>query len=211
MASTIPNERRLRQITVATLLPAFPLLIASGAMVGKENYNNYNWNWNQHLYPTVIYFGLLPTFLSAITSGIALQAKHDPLAKRAPWVTGLWVLNDLVLALGNLAILIPIWISEPAAMGGHGDWMMLETYATVFLMSNMFIHAYLALYPFKSLFNFECQKKCPHCHGRLGGSHVETVATKGEGYSLLRAENYLDEHEAEASTGPIRLSTDSEA
>ncbi|KAF9739046.1 cytochrome p450, partial [Paraphaeosphaeria minitans] len=164
----------------------------------------------QHLYPTVIYFGLLPTFFSAITSVISLKTKHDPLAKRAPWVTGLWVLNDLFLALANLAILIPVWISEPAAMGRHGDWMMLETYATVFLMSNMFIHAYLAFYPFKSLFNIEYQKDCPHCHGRLG-TPVETVGTKRERYSLLRAENYLYEQEAEASSGTIRLSADSEA
>ncbi|KAL5401234.1 hypothetical protein PMIN06_005295 [Paraphaeosphaeria minitans] len=95
-------------------------------------------------------------------------------------------------------------------MGRHGDWMMLETYATVFLMSNMFIHAYLAFYPFKSLFNIEYQKDCPHCHGRLG-TPVETVGTKRERYSLLRAENYLYEQEAEASSGTIRLSADSEA
>ncbi|OAF98458.1 uncharacterized protein CC84DRAFT_608754 [Paraphaeosphaeria sporulosa] len=200
MESTIPNERRLRQITVATLLPAFPLIVASGAMY------NYMYGWNL----TVIYFGLIPTFFSAITSVIALKAKHDPLAKRAPWVTGLWVLNDLFLALANLAILIPVWITDPVLMRCHANWMMLETYATVFLMSNMFIHAYLALYPFKS-FSFKFQgKECPHCHGKLGTS-VESIGTKREGYSLLRSENYLDEQEAEASTGAIRLSTDSDA
>jgi hypothetical protein len=82
-----------------------------------------------------------------------------------------------------------------------------------------FIHAYLGLYhPLKllsSFFRFSLfRTECPHCHGRLG-THVETVGRKREGYSLLRAENYLDEAEAdadaEASTGVIRLSEDSEA
>lgn len=73
-----------------------------------------------------------------------------------------------------------------------------------------FIHAYLALYlPLKSLRFCGFQKECPHCHGNL--KTVEVVGRKPEGYSLLRAENYLDEPEAEASTGAIRLSTDSEA
>ncbi|KAF2452213.1 hypothetical protein P171DRAFT_426584 [Karstenula rhodostoma CBS 690.94] len=205
MASTIPNERKLRQITIVTLLPAFPLLVAAGAMSHLSG-----WGWNAHLHPTVIYFGLIPTFLSAITSVIALKTKHDPLAQRAPWVTALWALNDLLLALGNLAILIPVWVTEPAAMGRHGEWVMLETYATVFLISNMCIHAYLAFYQFMSLSTFISQAECPHCHGKLG-THVEAVGKERKGYSLLRAENYLDEHDAEASTGPIRLSADSEA
>lgn len=64
--------------------------------------------------------------------------------------------------------------------------------------------------------SFHSRTECPHCHGKLKA--VETVGRKSEGYSLLRAENYLDEPEeaeaeaeAEASTGIIRRSTDSEA
>lgn len=138
MASTIPNERTLRQITIATLLPAFPLLVAAGAMSDILGFgSSYDWYWTAHLTPTVIYFGLIPTFLSAITSVIALKVKNDPLAKRTSRVTALWALNDVFLALANLAILLPVWITEPSAMKSQASWMMLETYATVFLISNM--------------------------------------------------------------------------
>ncbi|KAL1593154.1 hypothetical protein SLS60_010761 [Paraconiothyrium brasiliense] len=214
MASTIPNERRLRQITLATLLPAFPLIVASGVLSDKTS------SWNGYFHhrsgPIIIHFGLIPTFFSAISSIVALKIKRDPLEKRTRLRTALWTLFDLILALMNLAVLITIWIFEPSNMNHHGDWMMLETYATVFLMSNMFIHAYLGLYhPVKSLSKHYCsgasKTKCPHCHGKLAS--VETVDTKSGEYSLLRGEDYLDEPEGDAPpiAGPIRLSTDSEA
>ncbi|KAJ4351425.1 uncharacterized protein N0V89_006767 [Didymosphaeria variabile] len=208
MASTIPNERRLRQITLATLFPAFPLIVASGVMSEKSN-NRYGYWTHPVDGTTAIYCSLIPTFFSAFTSIISLAIKHDPLEKRPRVRTALWGMLDLILAASNLVILIFVWAFEPAAMYQHSDWMMLETYATVFLMSNMFIHGYLALYhPIKSLCSGTFLTKCPHCQGKLRS--VETVGPKS-GYSLLRAEDYLDEPEAEASAEPIRLSTDSEA
>jgi hypothetical protein len=139
MASTIPNERRLRQITMATLLPAFPIIVASGVMSEKNsNWGGYRYGyWNYRATPTIIFFGLIPTFFSAIISAVALMAKHDPLDKRPRWLTGVWILVDLFLSLAHLAILIPVWIFEPPSMNDHANYMMLETYATVFLMSNM--------------------------------------------------------------------------
>lgn len=88
-----------------------------------------------------------------------------------------------------------------------------------------FIHGYLALYQtFKALLNNPLKAlarklyargavtECPHCHHNI--RTVEATGGKREGYSLLRAENYLDEPEAEAeaeaSHGVIRLSDDSE-
>ncbi|KAF1967222.1 hypothetical protein BU23DRAFT_603030 [Bimuria novae-zelandiae CBS 107.79] len=208
MASPIPNERTLRKITIANLLPAFPLLIAAGVMSHKSA----DWWYNYHAEPTIIFFGLVPTFFSAITSTLFLKTTHDPLDKRPYWRAGLWFLLDAFLALANCAILVPVWILEPPNMNGHANYMMLETYATVLLMVNMFIHAYLALYhPFKVLskgvsFGF-WQTECPHCHGKLRAA--EMTGGKRERYSLLRAEEYLDEPEASASTGLIRESTDS--
>ncbi|KAJ4305908.1 hypothetical protein N0V90_001441 [Kalmusia sp. IMI 367209] len=203
MSSSIPNERILRIITIATLLPAFPILIASGVMSDRSDRYNY---WKRfHARPTIIYFGLIPTFFSAITSTLFIKTTEDPFDKRPNWRAGLWFLIDFFLAAANLSILIPVWIFEPFTMYDHTNWMMLET----------FIHAYLAFYlPIKKIFKgyhlFAFQTECPHCHGKLRA--VETVGRKtGEGYSLLRAEDYLDEEpEAEASTGIIRESTDSQ-
>lgn len=138
MASTIPNERTLRKITIAALIPAFPLLVASGVMseraTGGVYYHGY---YNYRSGPTLIYFGLLPVFFSAITSIIYLQSKHDPLDKRPRWHAPLWFLIDAFLAAGNLAVLIPVWMIDPPSLGAHGDWVMLETYATVFLLAEM--------------------------------------------------------------------------
>ena len=133
MASTIPHERFLRKVTIATLLPAFPLLIASGAMSGKASSDS--WNWRQG--PIIIFFGLIPTFFSAVTSLMSINTTLDPLDKRPAWRTGLWLLIDAFLVAANLAVLLPFWILEPGFMYYHADWMMLETYTTVFLMSNM--------------------------------------------------------------------------
>ena len=128
MASAITYERTLRKITIATLLPAFSLLVASGVT---------NSHYYYHANPTIIFFGLIPTFFSAITSALALNTKHDPLDKRPQWCTFLWFAIDTFLALANLVVLIFVWAFDTALMRGYSDWMMLETYATVFLMSNM--------------------------------------------------------------------------
>lgn len=135
MASPIPHERTLRKFTIATLLPAFPLLVASGAMSAKSQ----GWGpWGgYYVGPTIIYFGLIPTFFSAITSALNLKTTPDLFDKRPAWHTGLWFLIDAFLACANLAVLIPVWIFDPPAMYNHANWMMLETYTTVFLMANM--------------------------------------------------------------------------
>jgi len=169
--------------------------------------------------PIIILFGLIPVFISAITSIISLNSKHDPLRKRPLWSAGLWFLIDAVIAIASFAVLIPLWVFEPDNLSHSASWMMLETYASVFLLSDMLIHAYLALYyPIKSVMKalYESQitgsgqTECPHCHGNLKAP--ETVGTKQEGPIFPRGENYLDEpEEGEASTGVIRLPIDSEA
>ena len=139
MASNIHNERILRKATIATLVPAFPLILAAGIMSRRAS------SWEHCYYygscrstpPGIILFGLIPTFLSAITSALSLRTTHDSLYKQNPWRTGLWFLVDASLAAANLAVLILVWIFEPTRLSSHADWMMLETYATVLLMSNM--------------------------------------------------------------------------
>jgi hypothetical protein len=131
--------RHLIALTMESTIPNEHTLIAAGVMSEKSgDWGRYGYGyWNIHSTPTIIFFGLIPTFFSAIISAFALKAKHDPLDKRPRWLTGVWVLVDLFMSLAHLAILIPVWIFEPPSMNGHANWMMLETYATVFLMSNM--------------------------------------------------------------------------
>ncbi|KAK3209815.1 hypothetical protein GRF29_44g755037 [Pseudopithomyces chartarum] len=214
MASFVPHERTLRKITVWTFVPAFTLIVASGCMASKAS----DW-YSRPLRPTIIFFGLIPSIISAITSVLSLNSKHDPLRKRPYWTAGLWFIIDALLAIANFAVLMPIWMFEPDFLYNHADYMMLETYATVFLFSDMFIHTYLAFhYPIKTVMKAISeaqiigwtQTECPHCHKNLKAT--ETVGPKQAEPIFPRGENYLDEpEEGEASTGVIRLPIDSEA
>lgn len=131
MSTSIPNERILRQITIASLFASFPLIIASGVMSSKVG-----WRWGSYYRsePIVILFGLIPVLLSAFTSMIHLKSCHDPLHKRSLWHSSSWFLIDAFLVMANFAVLIPVWIIEPEQLNGAANYMMLETYATVFLL-----------------------------------------------------------------------------
>lgn len=109
--------------------------MAAGVMSDKAV--DHRWYSVYYPKPGPAYFGIIPMFFSTLSSlgFLFLQSKFGDDIKR--WHTKKWMLVDLVLVLGHIGILIPIWVIEPRKLKDRADYMMLETYATCFLLMNM--------------------------------------------------------------------------
>lgn len=199
------GEKTLRTILVCSFIPAFPLLIASG-IHGRTLFS---------------FLFLAPLCISVISSAVylRLQAKHDKTLKA--WIgDSLALLLELFLFCFYLGILIPFWINESQRWSWYNQdngAIMLDTYASVFMIANMAIHFWFFFT------NIKLSSTCPNCGERqsmLGihkapsapGAPSTSAPTKQKGsgpvYSLLGDNTYDDDSLDEASKGP-RLSTES--
>jgi hypothetical protein len=180
------TERTLRILTLLTTALATPLLI--GCTVASLQIRNGYW-WNRRHVSTFC-FGYIPLVLTAIASIIGI-ARHG----RMPRISIAFL--DLIAAITYIALLICIWAIEVHQMN-QGGLGLLIGYTTAPMIVNMFFHLYSFLWNVKyvcnALFN-KVEHECPNCRSRftVDEPQVQQSSKGGEGYSLLRGEEYLDE------------------
>lgn len=119
-------------------------------------------------------------------------------------------LVDGVASIAYLSILTAIWAVEIGKLERPG-FGLLAGYTTAPMIVNMFVHGYIFACNVRSvvaLFAAPQVHECPNCHSSFTTRTPQVQETKqsGEGYSLLRGEDYLDvdgdaEHYTDGSSG----------
>ncbi|KAF2192141.1 hypothetical protein K469DRAFT_716635 [Zopfia rhizophila CBS 207.26] len=168
------HERVLRKITIWAMLPAFPMLLSAGIKADA----------------VAAACGIIPLFCSFVMGFVYLRWTPKADTKRS-WI---WGFCDIIISVMYLCDLLPIWIIEPLRLWrGGGDFMMLETYGSSFLILNMAVHFYLFLANLNiNIHGWSMSRECPRCAAREQ-SESPGMATNPS-YSLL-GEEYRDEAE----------------
>ncbi|KAF2683881.1 hypothetical protein K458DRAFT_418859 [Lentithecium fluviatile CBS 122367] len=202
-----PLERTLRTSTLFSSLFAIALLIPATVESFIVRLHSRGW-W----YPTgdpYIVFGFIPLFFTIISStfylALQLRQKGKDAAEAASSRPLLWITADFMIFAGYMIALVFEWLEGPKRLQGEPNVAFLEAYATVPLMFNMLAHFAAFFVNIRPAFHTLMAKQwagrseCPHCHHRIDKGTVEVAQTgTGEGYSLLRGEDY-DEDAGRAS------------
>jgi hypothetical protein len=205
--TTIAHALPLRTVTFLSTLIGLPLAIVTTILTQQYERESFHYGhyWPHRRHRTRAtalcfpYLGLTVTMALCIASFQRLRATGKQLPVKTAWV-------DALAAVLYLAVLLPIWIREVGREIRAPGLVLLISYTTVPMIINMFLHAFAffrnlpAILPaFFSLFSrVSAPRHCPNCQASFPEStataqvHRET-ATKDEGYSLLRGEDYLDE------------------
>jgi hypothetical protein len=130
-----PYERTLRTIAMVAAAPGFILTLAGGICISRMNW------WNHYNIATP-YFAMIPLFLTVATGVVHRRGNSNPDSSSEiinALRTTFWLMADLCLALGYLAVLLPIWIIEPGRLRGYrsGGPLIVVVYGTCFLLTNM--------------------------------------------------------------------------
>jgi hypothetical protein len=130
-----PYERTLRTIAMVAAAPGFILTLAGGICISRMNW------WNHYNIATP-YFAMIPLFLTVATGAVHRRGNSSPDSSSEiinALRTTFWLMADLCLALGYLAVLLPIWIIEPGRLRGYrsGGPLIVVVYGTCFLLTNM--------------------------------------------------------------------------
>lgn len=217
MSALSAREVTLRKVLIATFLPALGFLVASGIVIKKS------WSW-WHRTPPYSFIALIPVGLSAITSSIILFINRKQSAVRGDGEVDSRVrlfrkgmlLADVVLTTVYFFVLMAMWVVDLGRIEDQGRLALVLGYGTVPVVFNWLIHLYFSTvglieYPrkyFSKRFIVAANgcPNCQHCRQREAARASVDSARGKEGYSLLRAEEYDDDH-AESSTEP-RISAD---
>ncbi|KAF2868700.1 hypothetical protein BDV95DRAFT_119922 [Massariosphaeria phaeospora] len=150
MGSASQSLLLLRTLTLASSLPGFALQLATAIVAHTYYYSQYRES-DVHLF-----MAFIPLSFSVITATAALV--HAWVRKRratrvdgdnSEVVYGGWMgvfvrILDAGIAAAYFTCLMVVWMVEPRRLSGEGSWLMLETYASVFMVANCIIHACLA-------------------------------------------------------------------
>jgi hypothetical protein len=219
---TMPSslERNLRIGTLICSIGAIAILIPATV----ESFNVLSGYYCRYSCrsDSFLVFGFIPLFFTILSSAVyfALQrySKNRDVAKSHPLF---FVTADFLIFAGYMIALVFEWVRGPERLDYSPKIAFLEAYATVPLMVNMYdylpplgsivancdrlIHMVAFFANSKAAFHSLVAKKwtatseCPHCHHRIGARTEEVVQKgTGEGYSLLRGEEY-DEDAGRAS------------
>ncbi|EUC29577.1 hypothetical protein COCCADRAFT_106142 [Bipolaris zeicola 26-R-13] len=194
-------ELPLRVLTLLTTVISLPLLIAT--TIVSLNYHV----WWRYRPVTAFCFGYIPLALTAFASARTLI--HHRRYGRMPQAS--FKLVDGVAFIAYVSILTAIWAVEIGNLERPG-FGLLAGYTTAPMIVNMLIHGYIFALNARSvasLFMAAQVHKCPNCHSSFTARapQVEERKQSGEGYSLLRGEDYLDVdadavHYTDGSSGP---------
>ncbi|KAF2094259.1 hypothetical protein NA57DRAFT_80670 [Rhizodiscina lignyota] len=152
MLSNAP-ARFLRGLNCVLFLISVALLVPYGVVSAKE----YSWYYHSsaNLFPTL---GVIPSFVSAISSSFILTQGGDP-ALWPNWWLMLSFVADFILSGGFLGIIIASYAL--LRQNRSEDLIILGVHGTVLLLIQLLIHVYLAG---TTLFQLGSRSgPCPHC------------------------------------------------
>lgn len=132
-------ERTLRVATLASSGLAFPFVIIAGCVADASRHS---WMWDTE--PISIFFSIIPLFFTTFAGIIYLHhpRKNDISEPKRSWF---WVIADFMIFGGYLTDLIVVWIREPQWLNQEPSALLLEAYATVPLIVNMYVIYLLAI------------------------------------------------------------------
>jgi hypothetical protein len=184
------QDRTLRVVTLCASALATPLLIGC-TIASLENHRYYRY-WERRRV-SAFCFAFIPLALTAAVSGFSLayHRRHGRMPNYRLSIV------DLVAACTYLGLLIPIWATEVRNLQKSGLGL-LAGYTTAPMIVNMIVHFYIFVCNAQFLYTWLMSKReheCPNCHSKftVAAPQVQQTSKGGEGYSLLRGEDYLDE------------------
>ena len=222
MATFSARELTLRRALLATFLPALGFLVASGIVIQSNSYS-YGYRRGYYYYygrdPPCAFFALIPVGLSVISSAAVLFINRKRSALRlggdeepkSKVFRKIMLYTDVVLSAAYIAVLVLMWVLDLRRVAQQGREALVLAYATVPVTINWLIHLYFATVGlielwrthFGSSFTVAASgcPNCQHCRQREAARATADKPEVKEGYSLLRAEEYDEDH-AESSTSP---------
>lgn len=184
------HERPLRVFTLLTTTLATPLLIALTIIsVKHDNIWPYRHGYRK---VTAFCFAYIPLALTAAASAISIRHHRKHQSAPGPRL----VLLDGLAGIVYLSIIIPICAVEVGALAKPG-FGLLAGYLIALMFANMCVHFAFSAFNARSawlLLAAPRLHKCPNCHNSFtaSASDVKETTNAGQGYSLLRGEEYLD-------------------